>query len=610
MKSPVLIPLAMLCLLAGAERIEAASNSINEEVAIRQIDELPNLPSKLEIRDWKKVAREYVMLVSDESASGTHLPLIRWEPSGPNFAGSGSPHIPSFVGITRGGDALNIFGTVIGGTLAGVDMTHLRGRDWVLPMKQFYAVSAGRHVIGNNQRQARSTGLWYDVVPGIYFFQTVDRYRHIADQNTPFRRGKGQASLRTVMEQTATEWYRTLDFLGGSERGWADFWGVVGFDTVAMEIDDRDGNHPGVPECAAGIGWLQYMAYREFQDEKFLQGTEWALEFLQRGERSPLHNGVQLSYGALAMARMNAELQRDYDVAKVIRWAFGEGQPLRRGWGVLKGSWGGFEVSGLIGSEPTRDGSGRAYALQGFHMVAALAPLVRYDPRFARPVGKWMLHKASSSRHYYQTYLPEGSRDSPFWGGDPKGVVPFESLRGNHSRSYFEDYAKRLKAAEGSNRVVLARVERAAAKPPALWASGRTGAVLGGLGLCPYFGGAVGYLGAVASPTNTEGILQLDLLATDFFRADAYPTFLYYNPHRSAKSVALEVGPVPVDLYDAVTHEFIAREVIGPYNLMIEADKARVVIVAPAKGEAKREGNQLRVNGVTVDFRLPAEPLL
>ena len=47
----------------------------------------------------------------------------------------------------------------------------------------------------------------------------------------------------------------------------------------------------------------------------------------------------------------------------------------------------------------------------------------------------------------------------------------------------------------------------------------------------------VGILGGIVRPTNVDGILQLDLLKTDYFHADAYPTYLYYNPHAAEKSV-------------------------------------------------------------------------
>ena len=82
----------------------------------------------------------------------------------------------------------------------------------------------------------------------------------------------------------------------------------------------------------------------------------------------------------------------------------------------------------------------------------------------------------------------------------------------------------------------------------------------------------VGILGGIIKPTNVEGILQLDLLKTDYFHAKAYPTYLYYNPHASAKTVEIEVGPEATDIYDAVSDQFLQQNVRGRAQFAIPAD--------------------------------------
>lgn len=565
------------------------------------INMLSNSPSSYSLRDWKQVAQKYTVLASDFSATGKYLPVVSWDVTDPNFQ-IDTPFIPSFVGIPQGGDALNVFGTIIGASLVGIDMSQHGGHDWVRSMQQFQGTSVGRKVVGNNKTGQRSSGLWYDVVPGIYFSEAVELYPQAAQIQTPYSFQSGSASMEQVMYETADKWYQVLGFLGGSQTGIADFTGVVGFNTVTMEIDGRDGTHPGVLECAAGLAWVEFMAYRKFGDPKFLTGTRWALNYLDAVDRNPMHNGVQIGYGALAAARMNAELGYSFDVDQIFRWTFGEDTALREGWGVLYGSWNGYEVSGLIGTEAARGGANRAYAKQGFHMVGSLVPMVRYDQRYARAVGKWVLHTASSSRQYYQTYRPDGERDSPLWAGDPDGVVPFESLRGYHPQSYFQGYLADLDADPNSNPEVRALVAMAVTNVPAMWGSGYSGAVNGGIGLCLYFGGDVGILGGIIKPTNVEKILQLDLLRTDFYRETAYPSFLYYNPYTASQAVQLDVGPTPVDLYDTVTHAFIQTNVTGVQSITLPADSARVVVLTPTGGQATVVGRKLLINGVTVDF--------
>ena len=100
----------------------------------------------------------------------------------------------------------------------------------------------------------------------------------------------------------------------------------------------------------------------------------------------------------------------------------------------------------------------------------------------------------------------------------------------------------------------------------------------------------VGILGGIIKRTNVECILQLDLLKTDYFHAEAYPTFLYYNPYASAKTVEIDVGPEATDVYDAVTNQFLQRNVRGRAQVTIPADSARIAVLTPAGGELRRDG--------------------
>ena len=100
----------------------------------------------------------------------------------------------------------------------------------------------------------------------------------------------------------------------------------------------------------------------------------------------------------------------------------------------------------------------------------------------------------------------------------------------------------------------------------------------------------VGILGGIIKPTNVEHILQLDLLKTDYFHAEAYPTFLYYNPHTSAKTVEIDVGPEARDIYDAVSDKFLQKNARGLRALTIPADTARIVVLAPAGGRNAARG--------------------
>ena len=112
-----------------------------------------------------------------------------------------------------------------------------------------------------------------------------------------------------------------------------------------------------------------------------------------------------------------------------------------------------------------------------------------------------------------------------------------------------------------------------------------------------------GMLGGIVQTTNVPGILQLDCLATDFFRREAYPTFLCYNPYREERSFQFAVGPEGADLYDAVRHRMAMRNVRGQADFTLPADSAALIVVVPAGGNLTREGKRTLVDGVVIDWR-------
>ena len=206
-------------------------------------------------------------------------------------------------------------------------------------------------------------------------------------------------------------------------------------------------------------------------------------------------------------------------------------------------------------------------------------PLARYDPQYARALGKWMLNLANAARLFYPGALPPGHETSAFWKGDPQRVIAYEGLR-------YEWLGKR---------------PCATGDPVAMNWGPQTD-----LGL--YGSGYVGWLGAVVRPTNEPRILQLDCLATDFFRDPAYPTFLYFNPHPEPRNVLLPVDDPPARVYDAVAKRFVAERARQAVSIPVPADGAALVVVTPAEGVVRREGRKLLVNEVVVDYHAAAAP--
>ncbi|MHC2995624.1 MAG: hypothetical protein IBV53_09010 [Candidatus Atribacteria bacterium] len=94
----------------------------------------------------------------------------------------------------------------------------------------------------------------------------------------------------------------------------------------------------------------------------------------------------------------------------------------------------------------------------------------------------------------------------------------------------------------------------------------------------------------------------MDCLKTDFYHDKAYPTYLYYNPYKIEKAIEIDVGPEVKDLYDAVTHSFLQKNVSYRDAFILPADSAAVVVISPADGEITYEAEKMLINGVVVDY--------
>ena len=118
-----------------------------------------------------------------------------------------------------------------------------------------------------------------------------------------------------------------------------------------------------------------------------------------------------------------------------------------------------------------------------------------------------------------------------------------------------------------------------------------------------YSSAFTGLLGGIVQTTNVEKILQLDCLATDYFGAPAYPTYLYYNPHDDTKQIELNVGATAVDLYEATSNQFLQKGVQSIAKIELPADCARLIVLVPSGGEVStNERGHTTVNDIIIDY--------
>lgn len=533
------------------------------QIAIPRIQSMPNLPSPYNIRDWKLVARQYDSLVFDMNASGQYLPLSYKKPAGVNYPENETFGLVTYVGTfsPMGNEGINVLPTLVGSTLVGIDKSDQNGDDYILMAQDFFNKKNGENIYLNNPSGKSGGDWWYDLMPNIFFYQLYDLY--------PNAGGEHELQFNTV----ADRFLGSVKGMGGSDAPWTS----ASMNYRGWDFVNNQPNASGViePEAAGAYAWVLYNAYLRTGNKEYLKAAEWSIEFLNSVNSNPSYE-LQLPYGTYIAARMNAELGTDYNIQKMINWSFDRG-PLR-GWGTIVGKWNGFDVSGLVG-EANDNGNDYAFNLNGMQQAGALVPMVRYDKRFARAIGKWVLNLANASRLFYPGFLPANLQDGAAWSSinDPNRVIAHEAMK---------------EVWDGKSPFSTGDALRSG------WAA---------TNLALYGSSSVGYLGAIIEKTNDDRILQLDLLATDFFRPEAYPSFLYYNPYATSKSIELEVGENPVDIYNALSETFIAEGVTGKNSIDIPADQAISIVLTPTGAERTYDQNTLRVNGVIIDYRQSAE---
>ncbi len=528
------------------------------QITIPRIAQMPNEPAPFNVRDWQQVAIKYDSFVYDINKTGQYLPFVTLQSSGTNYPQNPAFGLHTYVGTNSpaGKEAINILPSLVGATRVGADKTNQYGQNWVLMSQDFFNKNNGEFIYGNNPGSSSGGDWWYDLMPNIYFYQLYDLYPNLG--------GDEDFQFTTVADRFA----ESVRAMGGSDAPWQQ----ADMNHRAWSFLQMQPNDNGVkePEAAGAYAWVLYNAWKETSETEYLKAAEWSMEFLNGLTSNPSYE-LQLPYGVYMAARMNAEINTNYDLEKMVNWTFDKG-PLR-GWGAIAGTWGGFDVDGVIG-EANDGGNDYAFQMNGLQQAATLAPMVRYDKRFAKAIGKWMLNLANATRLFYPGYLPNSLQDASAWSNahDPDRVIGYEALRevwqGNSPYSTGD--------ALGAG-----------------WAE---------TNLALYGTSSIGYLGAILEKTNDPKILKIDLLKTDFFGDAAYPTYLLFNPYSVSKTVELNAGNSTADIYNALSETFILQGVSGMVNITIPANEAVLLTIAPANGVMSFDKNRMLINGVVVDY--------
>lgn len=584
MRSPIHCPLRSvaaaffplcICLADAHAQPIASATAVSQpgQISIQRVETMPRMPSPYRMRDWKQVARDYDRFVYDRDVNGQYLPICWTDKSHVNVDYDVTA-IPSYVGhpkMRSGPDHEGItnMAAVLGASMVGIDKTNQQGLDFVRMAHSYFNSADGENLYLNRLETHTGQTFWYELYPNILAWQLHaavpkapgfnTRLRMVSDSLLTATRVLAGGDLATSIPDFT---YTAFDFRSGkpvSNGQWLE------------------------PDGAAAFAWMLLMARQEWPEEQYLAGADAALRYLDAlpYEKNP-HYEVLLPFGAVTAARLNAESGRRHDLHKFLCWFFGQSDA-RPGFGVIAdgadGHWGDHDCHGLVGS--ITDGGGYVFAMNSYADAATLTPVARYDDRYARAIGRWLLNLANASSVFYGDGLPADRQTCYDWlqQHDTRFCVGYEGVRANWKG-----------------------VSPRAMGDPLIYGWANTD-----LGL--YGSSHVGLLGALVDQTSTPGILRVDMLATDWFHGPAYPSYLFYNPHRDTRRVPLSVGPAPRDLYDPCRNGFVAKAVSGDVNISIPPDSAVEIVMAPAGGALTREGNRTLIDGVTVDYNNEVQPL-
>lgn len=528
--------------------------------AIGKVETMPSLPQPYAILDWHQKALDFDAFAFDFDNPAPSGPVIWWDDARRNNGGRTFGLYTAMKDARQGADvnngefheSLNTLHCLLGAGLNGIDKRDQNGHNWVKMSQNYFNTENGWNIVMNNTCPevallggGYGRDWWYDIYPNILFWAVSEVF-------------PGVDGAEEILRTTADQFARADSVLAGNY----DF---TYFDYAAMK-----GCNNWIPkqqDAAGGHAWVLYSAYRHFGDERYLKHAISAMEALEGQTESRFYE-ILLPMGIYIAARLNAEQGCSFDLDKMFSWVFDgcTAADGRTGWGITSGRWGDYDIAGLQGS--LIDGGGFAFLMNSIDVAWPFVPLVKYQPQYARAIGKWMLNNVNSCRLFFPDQIPDSLQCLPGMQDYTNSVIAYEGLR-------YEDDRYMPVEHEGKHPIALG--------DGPLWNEKNPPESM----FSVYSTSAVGILGAIVRTTDVEGILRLDCNATDFYASKPWPVYLMYNPHTDAREVTYTLdGDSRCDLLDVVSGKYLAKGVSDSCKITIGADCAALIAELPAGTQA------------------------
>lgn len=544
------------------------------QTSLPRINQMPAIPQPLKIINWKQKTLQYDSLVFNFNNTASYGPLI-WLDSSRRNIDQVTFGLYTVIGDVRQGpknnrgefhEALTSLGSLISAGLMGIDKTNQHGYNFVKMAQNYFNSTTKWNIVMNNTNPAVAMAgggygrdWWYDVYPNVLFYGVADLFPNV--ENTEF-----------IQRSIADQFFKADSTLKGN-------YDYSYFDYAQMK--GMVNNIPLQQDAAGGHAWVLYSAYQKFGDKRYLQGAKSATEALLNQKESRFYE-ILLPFGAYTAARLNAEHGTNYDVTKLLNWTFDGCQDTtgRYGWGVIAEKWGDYDVSGMQGS--ITDGGGYGFFMNSVAMAWPLVPMVKYEPRYATAIGKYMLNVVNASRLFYPDQVDNTHQWLPELKDLTNGIIGYEGVRKT------DDY----------NKPSLKRVSPVSTGDGPKWVAGQPKESMFSL----YSTSIVGVFGAMVQTTDVEGILALNCNVTDFYAKNKYPVFLYYNPYAETKTVNY-ISTGTVDLFDVVSKKYLARKASGNISIELPASEAVLIVELPAGTRLKTDGSKVKAGSVVIAYK-------
>lgn len=556
-----------VCLLASCSGNENNFGEKVKQVSIHRVDSMPDMPETYKMLDWKQKAQKYDQFIFDWNNKSEVGPLIWLDDARRNMDQTTFGLYTAIKDIRQGKNAnngefhesLNSLAAILGAGLVGIDKTNQDGYNYVKMVQNYFNSDNGWNIVMNNTTPSVALlgggygrDWWYDVLPNALYYAICDVFPNVD-------------GAEKIQKSIAEQFVKADSVLNGN-------YDYSYFDYAQMK--GMVNNIPLQQDAAGGHAYVLLCAYHKFGDPRYLQHSKSAIEALLAQKESRFYEAL-LPLGVYTAAYLNAVEGANYDVAKLLDWVFdGCKSPAgRTGWGIIVGKWGDYDVSGLQGS--ITDGGGYAFLMNSIKPAWPFIPMVKYQPQYAKAIGKWMLNNASACRLFYPGEIDETHQWAPELKDITYDNVSYEGLRKT------DDYGKA--SLKGVNPVAIGDGPK--------WIKGNPTESM----FSVYSSSPVGILGAIVCQTNVEGILRLDCNVTDFYTEKPYPVYLYYNPHKETKTITYQATQ-PCDLFDIVAKEYIAKNIKTNGSVEIPANDARVIVELPAGTELELKDGKIIAN--------------